>query len=222
MKTTLLTISLLLSMISFAQTKKKSSVKTDKTLAVKIDPKVKTIESIHNYMVDYLNRNVEMAPTFRLDTVLIKNEITKVPDSLLPNDSIRFDTTILGTEARYYLYTDSNLIDSISFYLDHQFNVIDSQLVKLGYAIQLANGELTSLENAKVKVLEEYPDAIWNRITLKRGKVEHYNRKGYELGQKLTYYYFDGICKTCSYQIIKIQFDAETGKVASELKIKTD
>lgn len=222
MKTTLLTLALLLSMISFAQTKKKSTVKTDKTLAVKIDPRAKTIESIQNYMVDYLNRNVEMDPTFKLDTIFIKNEISQVPDSLLPKDSVRFDTTLIGTEAHYYIYTDSNLIDSISFYLDHKFNVLDSQLVKLGYAIQLANGELTSLENAKVKVLEEYPDAIWNHITLKRGKVEHYNRKGYEIGQKLTYYYFDGICKTCPYQIIKIQFDAETGKVASELKIKTD
>ena len=203
MKTTLLTLALLLSMISFAQTKKKSTVKTDKTLAVKIDPRAKTIESIQNYMVDYLNRNVEMDSTFKLDTIFIKNEISQVPDSLLPKDSVRFDTTLIGTEAHYYIYIDSNLIDSISFYLDHKFNVLDSQLVKLGYAIQLANGELTSLENAKVKVLEEYPDAIWNHITLKRGKV-------------------DGICKTCPYQIIKIQFDAETGKVASELKIKTD
>jgi hypothetical protein len=224
MKTNLFIFALLLSVVSFAQTKKKSTTKSniEKKAVVKVDPRAKSVESIQKYMGDYFNRNVTMEPTFRLDTILVQNKITKVPDSLLPKDSIRYDTILLGVEAKYHLYTDSSLIDSLSFYLDNKFNVKDSNLIKLGYAIQLANGELTSLENAKIKVLEEYPNAIWNSITLRRGLVEYYNRKGYELGDKLTYYYFDGICKKCAYQIIRIQFDAETGKVASEIKIKTD
>jgi hypothetical protein len=224
MKTNLLILALLLSVVSFAQTKKKTTNKnpTEKKVVIKVDPRAKTIESIEKYMTDYLNRNVSMEPTFRLDTILINNEITKVADSLLPKDSIRFDTTLMGIEARYQLYTGASLIDSLSFYLDQKFKVIDSNLVKLGYAIQLANGELTTLEDAKTKVLEEYPDAIWKSITLKRGTVVNYNRKGYTLGDKLTYYYFDGTCEKCSYQLISIQFDAETGKVASEFKVKTD
>lgn len=178
--------------------------------------------AVVNYVSEFFNLNVTFEPTFQLQKFEKQINKTTYRDSLWPSDSVQIKDLITGYTLDYDLYSGSEKVDNITFLVTPDFKVIDSGLTKLNYAIQLVNGEITSLEEAKMKVNGEYPDAIWKSITLKRGKITHYAHKGYEVGNFLTYYYFDGKCETCSYQIIRLQFDAETGKVASELKIKTD
>lgn len=203
----------------FAQTKKVASP-VKKTVVLNTDSLAKV--AVVNYVAAFFNRNVTFEPTFQLQNIERLAKKTTFRDSLWPTDSVQIQEIITGYTLAYDLYSGSEKVDDIIFNVSSDFKVIDSGLVKLNYAIQLANGELTSFEDAKIKVAGEYPDALWKSITLERGKITHYAHKGYKLGDFLTYYYFDGICKTCSYQIIQLQFDAETGKIASELKIKTD
>lgn len=181
-----------------------------------------TRSAVEDYTQEFLGRNSTFEPTFKFDTLIKKLKVTDFQDPLWPVDSIRKDTTIAFFILNYSIISGDSKVDEISFTLGPDYNVLDTGLHKLNYIIQLANKELTSLTDAKEKVNGEYPEAIWHSITLERGKITHYTHKGYNVGDFLTYYYFDGICKTCSYQIIKLQFDAETGKIASELKIKTD
>lgn len=206
-----------LSLTAFAQDKADTIV-ADST----IDYESLTRAAIIDYTQEFLGRNSTFEPTFQFDSLNKIMKISEYRDSLWPADSVRKDTTIAHFLLNYSIESGGSKVDEITFTVTPDYKVLDTGLLKLNYLMQLANKELTSLTDAKEKVNGEYPDAIWKSIKLKRGKITHYAHKGYKVGDFLTYYYFDGICKTCSYQIIKLQFDAETGKIASELKIKTD
>ncbi len=197
-----------------------SEADTTKEVVINTDSLATT--SVFNYVKEFLGRNASFEPTFQLQEIQRITDSIHYHDSLWPADSSLTKEQILGYKLNYHLISSDQKVDEITFYLNSEFLVLDSGLATLNYAVQLANQELTSYEVATAKVNAEYPGAIWKSITLKRGKITHYTHTGYKVGDFLTHYYFDGICKTCSYQIIRLQFDAETGKIASELKIKTN
>lgn len=199
-----------------------STSEADTTKEVVINTDSLASSAVVNYVTEFLGRNASFEPTFQLQEIQKLTDSIHYHDSLWPADSSLIKEQILGYRLNYNLISSDQKVDEIIFYLTPDFAVLDSGLITLNYAVQLANQELTSYGDATAKVNAEYPDAIWKSITLKRGKITHYTHTGYNVGDFLTHYYFDGICKTCSYQIIRLQFDAETGKIASELKIKTD
>ncbi len=188
-----------------------------------VELKTKSLKAVEKYLADYFDRNVEMDSTFHFTSIQSKFRI--ISDTLKvkrKQDTIIHDTTMVSARILYCISSDNIAIDTLSLYLDSTYNILDSNGLKLNMAIKMANGHIVSINTAKEKVKEDYANALWNSIELKRGKVENYARKGYEIGKPLTYYYFEGICTTCSYQIIRVQLDAETAKVASEYKEKTD
>tara|TARA_R110002049_G_scaffold209020_2_gene379584 strand:- start:2064 stop:2726 length:663 start_codon:yes stop_codon:yes gene_type:complete len=218
-KLLLLIVLLIFYVFGFSQVKKVDS-SPKKIVVLNTDSLAKA--AVINYVGEFLNRNITFKPTFQLQHFEKQTKETTYRDSLWPSDSIEIKTILTGYTIKYDLYSAEEKVDEITFHVSPDFRVLDSGLTSLNYAVQLANKELTSIVDAKAKVANEYPDSEWKSIKLMRGKINHYTLSGYKVGDFLTYYYFDGICKTCSYQIIRIQFDAETGKVASELKIKTD
>lgn len=219
--TFLLALLLLISIDTFAQKEAKTFQKNKGIYEIEL--KTKALKAVEKYISEYLDRNVVMDSTFHFSSIQSDYQI-KI-DTLQrkrKKDTIIQDTSMLSAVVEYCISSDNVAIDTLSIYLDKNYNVLDSNGLKLNTVIKIANGEIVSINEAKQKVKDDYADALWYSIELKRGKVENYARKGYEVGKPLYYYYFQGRCNSCSYQIIKVQLDAETAKVASEYKEKID